>query len=65
MKKIILIILILFCICGCTNPHENQERVCVEYKTRIVTRKRLISITTEYETYEEEYCSKYEWRDKE
>jgi len=60
---------ILFCfyllsgIKTAEDAHKGQEFVCVEYGKRVVTRERIFSITTTYDTYEEEYCKNYEWRD--
>lgn len=58
---------ISFIICGISldeeyeGDHKGESYVCVEYGTRTVTRKRIVSLTDTYDTYEEAYCVRREW----
>ena len=41
--------------------HQGETYQCLRYETKVTTRKRIISLTDTYDTYEEEYCAEYGW----
>lgn len=41
--------------------HQGETYQCLRYETKVTTRKRIISLTDTYDTYEEKYCAEYGW----
>ena len=54
---VLILIVFLLLIFDLKNNLDDME--CVEYGTKVVTKRRIIAFTPTYDTYEEEYCKEY------